>query len=595
MAERLECVRRLSFVAGLDGAELELLLGAHETRRFEPGQVIVEEGTRGEGLFLIDSGQAVVQKAVAGTRHEGIAELGDGDHFGEMSLLTDAPTSATVRARGAVVCKFLPRQRFLDLLAAHPVLGRKVLWSFAQTLAHRLVESDRRYARLLDRENRLAKVRHLVALMRVQTLIFWSYVWVWLRRRLRVPHAPEALARIHRRNARRFRETACRLKGANVKLGQLASLQTHILPREVIEELRSMRDQVPPTEFPLIAGLVQSELGAGPLEVFAEFDRVPLAAASMGQVHAARLHTGERVVVKVLHPGLERSVEVDLWLIRTMFRVLGRFVKKLDLMQLYRESEEPLRKELDLLAEAHATEEMGRQLAPMGVRVPRVHWRYSTRRLLTLEFIEGTKLDDLAKISEWKVDRTRLMQQYLRAFLEQALEGGFFHCDPHPANAFVTPSGELVLLDFGMVKRLPDVIRAGLYKEVLGSFFNNPTLYADGIIMRGVIEERDRGHLERFAREVFSDPDMRSAIFDHDVKRDGDMKQLSGKMGALLEQLETFKTPQDQLMFLRALGIVIDVCREVVPEMPVSQLVAPIAMPLLQRFLAKHPQYAQAA
>jgi len=460
-------------------------------------------------------------------------------------------------------------------------------------MAKRLVDADRRYARALHVRERGAAIRHLTSLFWMQTVIACSYAWVWLRRKLRLGHSPEKLAHIHRQNARRFKHVACQLKGANVKLGQLASLQAQYLPAEVVDELRSMRDKVKATEYPLIAGMIAHEFGVGPLEVFAEFKKVPLAVASMGQVHEARLPGGEKVAVKVLHPGLERSVEIDLWLMRRLLGLVSRFVRKVDLMELYKQAEEPLRRELDLLQEGQATEEIGRELAAIGVRVPRVYWRHSTQHVLTLEFIEGCKLDDLAQMRAWGVDRKKLMQSYLAAFLRQSLEGGYFHCDPHPANAFCTPQGELVLLDFGMVKRLPETVRGGLLKEVLGSFFNNPKLYADGIIERGVVHESERATLERFAADVFSDPNMRSAIFDHDVKRDGDMKQLSGKMGDLLSKLKTFRTPQDQLMFLRALGIVIDVCREVYPEESTSQLVLPIAMPIFTRFMQEQPQYAQ--
>jgi predicted unusual protein kinase regulating ubiquinone biosynthesis (AarF/ABC1/UbiB family) len=577
---------------GLGELDLERVAQVCEKRQFEAGDLMVEEGSRGDGFFVIDAGEAEVVKATRGGRQHAIARLRPGDHFGEMSLIADHPTSASVRAAGPVRCLFIARERFLCLIDEHPSIGKQVLWWVARTMARRLVDADRRYARALDVRERGSAVRHLASLFWMQTVIVWSYAWVWLRRTLRLGHSPEALAHIHRQNALRFKRVACQLKGANVKLGQLASLQGHLLPAEVIDELRSMRDGVSATEYPLIAGMIAHEFGVGPLEVFAEFDKAPIAVASMGQVHLARLPSGEQVVVKVLHPGLERSVEIDLWLMRRLMGVVSRFVKKVDLMELYRQSEEPLRKELDLLHEGHATEEIGAELAAIGVKVPRVYWRYSTRRVLTLEFIEGCKLDDLTQMKAWGVDRKKLMHSYLAAFLRQALEGGYFHCDPHPANAFCTPAGELVLLDFGMVKRLPEAVRGGLLKEVLGSFFNNPKLYADGIIERGVVAESERGTLERFAGDVFSDPHMRSAIFDHDVKRDGDMKQLSGKMGELLGRLETFRTPQDQLMFLRALGIVIDVCREVYPEESTSQLVMPVAMPIFGRFMQEHPEYA---
>ncbi|MFC1849541.1 AarF/UbiB family protein [candidate division CSSED10-310 bacterium] len=583
--------RRAPFLENLDQEEIRQIAVVCEIQQFRNGEFIMEEGVRGNGLFIIENGTAHVLKATRWRQQQIIATLKQGDHFGEMSVITNAPTSASVRAIGAVSCLFVSRPNFLQLLDQHPSIGQKLLLAFGRTLSERLVESNRRYARALQVRERGAAFRHFLSLGTLYTRISLSYLWLYLRWKLGFPVSAARISGIHRSHARRFKGVACQLKGANVKMAQLASLQAHLLPVEIIEELRTMRDQVTATEYPAIAGLIQSEFGLGPLDIFADFDKIPLATASMGQVHLARLVSGEKVVVKVLHPGLERSVNIDLWLIRKVFQILAFFSKKVDLMQIYREAEEPLRQELNLLLEGESTEQIGRELAAIGVRVPQVYWHYSTQRVLTLEYLDAVKIDDHNQLRDWGVDRKKLMQSYMDAFLRQALEGGFFHCDPHPANALVMPDGQLALIDFGMVKRLPQVIRQGLMKEILGSFFNNPRLYADGIIERGVVAERERAILESFATEVFSDPQLRSAIFDHDIKHQGDMKALSGRMNELLKKLETFRTPQDELMFLRALGISIDVCREVYPEKPVSQLVMPVALPIFTRFLKENPQY----
>ncbi|MEW6777111.1 MAG: AarF/UbiB family protein [Bdellovibrionota bacterium] len=592
--ERIETVRRLSIFDKLSEDELEYVTGLCEERLYKDGDMILEEGVRGMGLFILSMGSARVLKAVRGQKQQAIGELSAGDHFGEMSLVTDRPTSASIRASGETTCLFIPREKFQDLMDRRPMIGKKVLWSLVQTLSDRLLEADRRYARALVLEDRKAAVKHLVSLLWLQTRMVFSYLWVFVRKTLRIPFSAEKLSRIHRKNAIRFKETAFRLKGANVKTGQIASMQVHLLPKEYIEEFKVMRDRVPATEYSLIAGLIQSEFGVSPLELFADFDKVPIAAASMGQVHVAKLHSGEKVVVKILHPGLERSVAIDLWLTKLLIKAASFFLKKVDLLQIYKEFEEPLQKELDLLHEAQATETMAKELAPFGVKVPKVYWRYSSKRVLTLEFIEGTNVDNIAQLKNWKVDRQKLMQTYLQCFFQQAFLGGFFHADPHPANAFSTPEGKLALLDFGMVKRLPDHVRNGLMKEMLGGFFNNPKLYVDGLIEKGAMGEKDRGKIEKLAIKMFSDPNMRSAIFDHDIKRDGDMKQLFGAMSDVLDEMETFQTPQDNLMLMRALGIVIDVCKEVVPEVPVSQLAMPVVTPIFQDFLKKNPQYLQA-
>ncbi len=229
-----------------------------------------------------------------------------------------------------------------------------------------------------DWSDRRAAIHHLASLVWLQARMIASYLWLFVRTKVfRAPLSPARLSDLHRLNARRFKTTACRLKGANVKIGQLASMQAHLLPPEYVEELRSLRDAVLPTEYPRIAAIVRAELGKAPASsCSSRSTSARSAAASMAQVHVARLKGGEKVVVKVLHPGLERSVSIDLALMGLLFWGLSLLFRKVDLSVILRESEEPLRRELDLELEGKATEELGRELEPMGVLVPKVRWDY---------------------------------------------------------------------------------------------------------------------------------------------------------------------------------------------------------------------------
>jgi len=436
-----------------------------------------------------------------------------------------------------------------------------------------------------------AAIRHFFIVGFVQWWMALSYLWVWLRRKVGLPCSAEKLSRIHLAHARRFRRAASDLKGANIKTGQLASLQADILPPEYVREFKALRDEVKPTPYRQIARMIREQLGDDPKALFGTFDETPIAAASMAQVHKATLPDGREVAVKVLHPGLERSVDIDMFLLRRLVGFMSLLVKWIDLRQMYREIEGPLRMELDMEAEGRAAEELGAALSDLEVKVPEIHWDFTTRRVLTMEFLDGTNINNLGVIDGWGVDRRALVSTYLAAYFRQAFEGGFFHCDPHPANAFCLRDGRLALLDFGMVKRIPDRVRLGLVKEIIGGFFNNPEMYADGLIDRGVVGERERHKIEAFARETFSDERLRSTIFDHVQQNDGDIPMVIGKVGELVRTLETFRTPHDQLMFMRALGIVIDVCREAYPEATVSELSTPVVLPVVMRFLQEHPQY----
>lgn len=434
---------------------------------------------------------------------------------------------------------------------------------------------------------------HFLILVWMETRIVCSYLWLYFRSTvLRWPPSEAERSAWHRNNARRFKDTACRLKGANVKVGQIASMQTHLLPKEFIEELRDLRDAVTPSDSRAVLALIRQELGKPASQLFAEFDSEPIATASMGQVHLARLGSGLQVVVKVLHPGLERTVEIDLALIRGAIRLLGWLApRQIDLGLLVREAEEPLRRELDLAHEGRATETLAAELEPMGVIVPRVHWDYTSRRVLTLDFIEGVNIDDRAQLDAWGVDRAALMTIYLQSFVQQALRGGYFHADPHPGNVFCTPEGKLALLDFGMVQRLPDHVRTGLLKELLGGFFARPRLWAAGMIEKGAVGESERGKLEEFAKEAFIDPRARAMIFDHQLESRGEMGEVVARFAEFFKSLETLQTPRDNVMFMRAIGIIIDVMKEVAPEHTPSEIAQPVMMPVLSKLIEEHPEF----
>ena len=585
--------RTVGILAELSPFELDLLTRACVERSFAAGDTIIADGAVADGLFIVTVGTASVVKYSGSAVEIELARLHAGEHFGEMSLVTERPASASVRARSDVTCLFASREQFDALLRVHPDIARRVLMAFVKTLSSRLTQIDRDYASIMRRERRREVVRHVVHLTALYTRMLVSYGWMIVRRRvLRRPYTAEQHTRIHRGHARRYRELASTLKGATVKMAQLASMQQALLPVEYLEEFKLLRDKVAPSAYPLMAGTIQAELGASPMEVFMEFERAPLAAASMGQVHRARLRTGEDVVVKILHPGVERSVAIDLWMARQLLRIINVFTGRIDLMQVYRESEQPLREELDLLHEARATEAQGRTLEPFGVRAPKVYWQYSSRRILTLEYIAGVPLNDVAQMDAWKVDRVELARTYLRAFFQQSLTLGFFHADPHASNGLCTPEGKLVMLDFGMVKHLPDNIRRGLTMEWMGAFFRNPRMYTDGVIAKGAIGEADRAIVEETAARMFNDDRMRDMIFGRELSDGNAFGDFMGEAGSLMGKLATFKTPQDELMFLRGLGIAFDTVREMVPEAKLMDIAEPIYAEVFQRVLAEHPEHA---
>jgi predicted unusual protein kinase regulating ubiquinone biosynthesis (AarF/ABC1/UbiB family) len=275
--------------------------------------------------------------------------------------------------------------------------------------------------------------------------------------------------------ARRFRKLAGELGGVWIKVGQFLSARVDVLPESVTQELADLQDEVDPEPLSAMLSVAQSEFD-GDLEAhFPWLEPSPLASASLGQVHRARLPTGQDVVVKIQRPGIHQLIEVDLAALKTVISWLKRYkpiTRRADLDALYEEFSSTLWEEVDYVAEA----KNARHFADMfsgdeRVRIPDVHGTHSTERVLTLEDVYFIKITDYAAIEAAGVDREEVASRLLDTYLHQIFRRGFFHADPHPGNLFVEPleDGEwrLVFVDFGMVGELTQKNWEGLRQLVI--------------------------------------------------------------------------------------------------------------------------------
>ena len=267
------------------------------------------------------------------------------------------------------------------------------------------------------------------------------------------------------RAARALYRSAVRLQGMLIKACQFIATRADVLPDAWVDTLSGLHDRVPPRPFAIIRDRVERELGR-PLEaVFAEFDPVPLASASLAQVHAARLQDGRRCAVKVQYPGIEGLVRADLRNLAIILRVLARLERDFDFRVLMREAFKYIPMELDFEHEAENCETIARNLAARAdVVVPRIYREFSTRRVLVMELIEGIKITDVAALERAGIDKHAVAQKLMEVFCEQVLRDGFFHADPHPGNVMVQPGPRLVLLDFGLAKDFPPRFRDGIVR-----------------------------------------------------------------------------------------------------------------------------------
>jgi ubiquinone biosynthesis protein len=275
----------------------------------------------------------------------------------------------------------------------------------------------------------------------------------------------------HTRSERELPDDLERLGPTFVKLGQLLSSRSDLLPPRYLKPLARLQDKVKPFPFEDVETIIEAELGTRLNKAFSVFEREPMAAASLGQVHRAALHDGRPVVVKVQRPNIAKQMDEDFDALEEIVRFLHRHTKfgsRYQLRKILDEFQHTLAHELDYRREATNLVTLAKNLASFPhIRVPLPVEDYSTRRILTMEYIEGRKITELSPIARLDFDGDALAEELFRAYLQQVLVDGVFHADPHPGNIFVTEDNKIALLDLGMVGHTSPTMQEQLLKLLL--------------------------------------------------------------------------------------------------------------------------------
>jgi predicted unusual protein kinase regulating ubiquinone biosynthesis (AarF/ABC1/UbiB family) len=307
--------------------------------------------------------------------------------------------------------------------------------------------------------------------------------WIWWGAPLKRP------AEVHARRARKLVETIIGLGPTFVKMAQVFAARADLIPEPYLSELGKLVDQVPPMPFSNVARTIRESYGKDVDEVFENFERVPVAAASLGQVHRAR-YKNEIVAVKVLRPHVERRVAADLRAAQKIMRVVERYVHHPEVARIrsvLSEFEVRIYEELDFRLEAEYAAEIGKNFeGNTRVRVPKVVHELSRQRVLVLEFLEGTRIDRLDRAH---VDVAHVVATLVELYIQMMLVDGLFHADPHPGNLMLAPDGRIVLVDFGMTVRVPLETRRALMHTSLAAVRRNPDGVADGFRELGMIPD----------------------------------------------------------------------------------------------------------
>jgi ubiquinone biosynthesis protein len=289
-----------------------------------------------------------------------------------------------------------------------------------------------------------------------------------------------------------------------VKLGQIISTRPDIIPSEVISELEKLQDAVPPFSFSDVKSLIESEFDDKIESIFKEFSETPLAAASIAQVHLARLHSGKKVVVKVQRPGIERNIDLDLRILEDLAHFIDshtKYGRLCDFPKMVQEFKDKLKNELDFRIEGENAETFKENfLKDEGVKVPDISWIHTTRRVLTMEHIEGMRLNDFTALDNAGLNRKIIARNLAKSIFNQILRDGFFHGDPHAGNIMILPDNTIVFLDLGMVGKLNEERKIQFLKILIGVVFKNSRLITQAII--GLDAMTRRINIKKLEKEI---------------------------------------------------------------------------------------------
>ncbi|HEV7843184.1 MAG TPA: AarF/ABC1/UbiB kinase family protein [Pyrinomonadaceae bacterium] len=258
-----------------------------------------------------------------------------------------------------------------------------------------------------------------------------------------------------------------------IKIGQALGTRGDLLPLAYIKQLAMLQDQVPAFPTTEAYARIESELGRSLSEAYAEIDALPIAAASLGQVYRARLHTGEEVAVKVQRPHLAEIISFDISVLHKLVRLVNRYFpqanENADWEGMLHEFSETVLEEMDYVQEGRNADRFRENFKDWrAVYVPRIHWTHTNRYVLTMEFIRGTKVVDIEALRARRISPVKVNRLLVRTYLKQLLEDGFFHADPHPGNLLVMDSGRLAFFDFGMTGKITPRLQA----QMINAFFH---------------------------------------------------------------------------------------------------------------------------
>lgn len=392
------------------------------------------------------------------------------------------------------------------------------------------------------------------------------------------------LRHVNKRVSKRLRNYFFKLQGIYIKVGQFLSVIANIFAPDMVKYLKELQDRVPPRPFDVMESVFKKEWGVMPWEVLQEFEREPIASASLGQVYVG-VYKEQKVAVKVLYPHIKEIIEKDLQILKSVLSMINFFFPGLDTGNLYNEFADMIIKEIDFSYEKSNISRIRKILSDEEtVFIPEYIRLLSKGDILVTQFVEGSKIDDLKAIEEQLFDGKEIATKLLNVYSKMIFEHGFFHSDPHPGNLILTPNGRIGIIDFGSVDTLPDEIIIGIRKLLKAFLFKDISLLVQQLEDMGFLRpSADKEQIENIVYFILQKL-MAFEIKDYqrmtlnEIYKVYNIKVIGVKFQQLIKELQI---PRHYLFLGRTIGILVGVVGKLYPGLNIIQ----VLLPHLKKFL----------
>ncbi|PQQ66862.1 2-polyprenylphenol 6-hydroxylase [Acetivibrio saccincola] len=365
-----------------------------------------------------------------------------------------------------------------------------------------------------------------------------------------------------------------------IKLGQVLSTRPDILPADIVEELKKLQDSVPSISFDEVKKVIEEEFKEELKNIYKEFEEEPIAAASISQVHRARLITGQEVAVKVQRPEIEKIIKQDINILKDLASFVDnhtKYGKTYSFKEMVLELEGVIKNELDFTKEAENLDRFKENFAKdEGVIVPNVKWVYTKKRVLTMEYVEGIKIDDHEKLDKAGLDRNEIAERLATSICNQILRDGFFHADPHPGNIRILPDGTIIFLDLGMVGTLSESRKNMILKFFIGVTSRNSKLVVKSIVDMGAMQ--NKSNLKMFEKDVDEIIDKYLTMPLKEIKIDEAVYEIFN-----IAHSNQIRIPREFALLAKTLGTLQGVLEKLSPDINPAIIIKPVAKRLIYK------------